>query len=69
MATEVTVVPMLLWCPICGERHIDEGDFATKPHHTHACQYCGLVWRPAIMNTVGVEFLPGFKNDQDDALN
>jgi hypothetical protein len=69
MATEVTVVPMLLWCPICGERHIDEGDFATKPHHTHACQYCGLVWRPAIVNTVGVEFLPGFKNDQDDALN
>jgi len=32
-----------------------------KPHHTHACQHCGLVWRPAIAPTVGVQFLPGFK--------
>jgi hypothetical protein len=55
-------VPMLLWCPECGERHLDVGDFATKPHHTHACQYCGHVWRPAIVPTVGVQFLPGFKN-------
>lgn len=56
-------VPMLLHCPGCGERHIDEGDFATNPHHTHACQGCGMVWRPAIVDTVGVKFLPGFKND------
>jgi hypothetical protein len=55
-------IPMLLWCP-CGERHVDEGEFATKPHHTHACQACGLVWRPAIEPTVGVRFLPGFKNE------
>lgn len=57
-----TIIPMLLWCPSCGERHIDKGEFATKPHHTHACQHCGMVWRPAIMPTVGVEFLPGFKD-------
>lgn len=56
-------IPMLLWCPECGERHIDEGEFATKLHHTHACQHCGMVWRPAIVPTVGVRFLPGFKND------
>jgi hypothetical protein len=31
-------IPMLLWCPECGQRHVDEGEFATKPHHTHACQ-------------------------------
>lgn len=31
-------VPMLLTCPSCGARHIDEGEFATKPHHAHACQ-------------------------------
>lgn len=55
-------VPMLLWCPQCGERHIDAGEFATKPHHTHACQECGHVWRPAIIATVGVNFLPGFKD-------
>lgn len=53
---------MLLWCPECGERHLDEGEFATKPHHTHACQHCGMVWRPAIVFTVGVRFLPGFRN-------
>ena len=34
-------VPMLLTCPMCTKRHIDEGEFATKGHHTHACQSCG----------------------------
>lgn len=56
-------IPMLLWCPACGERHIDKGEFVTKQHHTHACQRCGMVWRPAIPFTTGVQFLPGFKNE------
>jgi rubredoxin len=55
-------IPMRLLCPSCGQLHIDEGEFETKPHHTHACQLCGHVWRPAIVSTVGVQFLPGFKN-------
>lgn len=58
----LTPVPMILFCPY-GHRHIDEGEFATKEHHTHACQTCGIVWRPAIVPTVGVQFLPGFKNE------
>jgi rubredoxin len=58
-------IPMLLWCPACRHRHLDEGEFATKAHHTHACQHCGMVWRPALVPTVGVEFLPGFRNDDD----
>lgn len=57
-------IPMLLWCPGCGERHIDRFEFATKLHHTHACQHCGLVWRPAIVHTVGVQFLPRFKDEE-----
>lgn len=56
-------IPMLLVCPACCQRHIDEGEFATKEHHTHACQFCGMVWRPALGPTVGVQFLPGFKNE------
>lgn len=59
-------VPMLLTCPMCTKRHIDEGEFATKGHHTHACQSCGHVWRPALVETVGVRFLPGFKNPTKD---
>lgn len=55
-------VPMLIWCPMCSARHLDEGEFAEKPHHTHSCQECGLTWRPAIVPTVGVKFLPGLKN-------
>lgn len=47
------------------ERHIDVGEFATKPHHTHACQHCGMTWRPAVVDTVGVRFLPGFKDPDD----
>ncbi len=55
-------IPMLLWCPACGERHYDLGHWKTTPHHTHACQNCGMIWRPALVNTVGVVFLPGCKN-------
>jgi hypothetical protein len=54
-------IPMLLWCPE-GHRHIDEGEFEHHPHHTHACQTCGIVWRPAKVNTHGVQFLPGYRN-------
>lgn len=55
-------IPLLLTCPACGERHVDRGEFATKPHHTHACQSCGMVWRPALVPTVGVQYLPGYKD-------
>lgn len=54
-------VPMILTCPSCSERHI-EGALAAKSHHTHACQSCVMVWRPAIVPTCGVRFLPGFKD-------
>lgn len=59
-------VPMHLYCPMCGGRHIDKGRFATHPHATHSCQHagCGHTWRPAIVATVGVEFLPGFKDSE-----
>lgn len=56
-------IPMRLRCEVCFVLHIDEGEFATKPHHTHACQNCGCVFRPALVPTVGVQFLPGFKNN------
>lgn len=62
VVSDTAGIPMLLHCPMCNARHIDEGEFATKPHHTHACQSCGHCWRPAIVATVGVQFLPGFKN-------
>lgn len=57
-------IPMFLTCPLCKARHVDAGDFTTKRHHTHACQSCGAVWRPAIEPTVGVQFLPGFKDKE-----
>lgn len=56
------IVDLLLFCPMCNERHIDEGSFATKPHPTHACQNCGFCWRPGVVPTRGVRFLPGFRD-------
>jgi len=53
-------IPMFLTCPFCSTRHIDEGKFATLSHATHSCQECGLTWRPAVVATVGVRYLPGF---------
>lgn len=61
-------IPMLLHCPLCNERHIDAGEFTTKAHHTHACQSCGHCWRPAVVNTVGVQFLPGFKDESEETV-
>lgn len=63
-------IPMLLWCPECGERHVDEE--GREPHKTHACQYCGMLWRPALLETNGVQFLPGCLDEpepeeEDDA--
>jgi hypothetical protein len=64
-------IPMRLHCParlddgtMCGALHVDRGEFATKPHHTHSCQKCGHTWRPAVVPTVGVQFLPGFKDEE-----
>lgn len=64
MARRRKPIPMLLWCPSCGHRHVDKGKFETKLHHTHACQNCGMVWRPCIEPTVGVQFLPGFRDPE-----
>lgn len=58
---------MLIHCPMCKKRHIDVGVFATKVHHTHSCQKCGHTWRPAVVPTVGVQFLPGFR-DSDQGV-
>ena len=55
-------VPIILSFPQCHARHIDRGEFATKHHHTHSCQACGACWRPAVVATVGVQYLPGFKD-------
>jgi len=52
-------IPIKLDCPVCHKPHVDVGVFKTKPHKSHACQYCGQVWTPALVNTVGVKFLPG----------
>lgn len=65
----IAPIPMLLWCPECKARHIDavaaDGtDWSKKLHHTHSCQTCGHVWRPCLLDTIGVQFLPGFKNNE-----
>lgn len=62
--SEPEPIPMLIYCPRCNGRHIDIGEFATKPHATHSCQHCGLTFKPAKVPTVGVEFLPGYRNDE-----
>ena len=63
-STVIEPIPMLLVCPCCAKRHIDRGKYATKIHTTHACQHCGMCWRPAVVPTVGVQFLPGFKDQE-----
>lgn len=71
-ASHTCVKPPLqleLHCPMCGRKHVDSGEFATKPHHTHSCQNpgCGHTWRPAVQPTVGVACLPGFVSERTEA--
>jgi rubredoxin len=63
-------IDMILHCPKCGLRHVDEpehpngpsafsrvGDsvWTNPPHRSHLCHGCGHVWRPADVPTNGVE--------------
>lgn len=45
--------------------HIDEGELATTPHRTHACQQCGLLWAPATVPTVGAGVQESMKDLTD----
>jgi hypothetical protein len=57
-------IPIRLTCEGCGELHVDEGwPGAVSPHATHVCQNCGLAWKPSLVPTIGVRFLPGHKNE------
>jgi hypothetical protein len=47
-------IPMRITCPACRLPHIDEGEWASRPHRTHLCAECGLTWRPCERPTVGV---------------
>lgn len=53
-------IPMNLRCPNCGLQHIDEGEWATRPHKKHLCvgngvrAGCGWMWTPSDQYTVGV---------------
>jgi hypothetical protein len=57
-AAAVQPLPIRIHCPSCHELHVDEGEFATRPHRTHQCRTCGMRWEPANVPTVGVRFLP-----------
>lgn len=47
-------IPMHIHCPNCGARHVDEGEWATRPHRTHRCDACLHTWRPSDIPTVGL---------------
>lgn len=47
-----TPIPTVLFCPACGKQHVDEGEWATRPHRRHLCvddragRGCGHLWEP-----------------------
>lgn len=50
-------IDMLLFCPDCGEQHIDAPElpeWTNPPHKSHLCHGCGCIWRPADVPTNGV---------------
>jgi hypothetical protein len=58
---EAAPIPMVLFCPECGQQHIDkpepEDGWENPPHKSHKCvgpNGCGCIWRPADVPTDGV---------------
>lgn len=51
-------LPIVVHCPTCHQQHVDEGEWAVRPHRTHLCSGCGATFRPALVHTVGVLVLP-----------
>jgi hypothetical protein len=49
-------IPVVLYCPDCRRPHIDEGEWATRPHRRHLCEFCKTIWMPCVYPTVGVSF-------------
>jgi hypothetical protein len=47
---EDAIVPAVFRCPVCREFHVDALDpktgidWATRPHATHLCLFCGHLW-------------------------
>lgn len=48
-------IEMILHCPTCQRRHVDEEEWRKIPHRSHLCDGCGCVWRPADVPTIGVK--------------
>jgi hypothetical protein len=51
-------IPKSIECPHCGALHVDEGEWAVKPHKTHLCLSCTKTFTPFDFYTVGVRELP-----------
>lgn len=57
---EPTPVPLVMYCPR-GHQHVDEGEWATRPHRTHQCQTvipCGC---PALYHGDCAKIICGFE--------
>lgn len=50
-----TAVVLKLNCPECGVKHVDRGEWETRPHKTHLCEACGHLWKPRPFPTVGTD--------------
>jgi hypothetical protein len=55
----VAPIDLILFCPSCGEQHIDAPDERTPdwtnpPHKSHLCRRCKHIWRPCDRPTNGV---------------
>lgn len=54
LAPRPTPEPRIIHCPACGFQHVDEGEWASKPHTRHRCAACDRVWSEAGHATIGV---------------
>lgn len=53
----MTPIDMILLCPQCNVQHVDKASriWGNPPHKSHLCEFCGIIWRPADVETNGVK--------------
>ena len=36
----VVIFKLEIFCPNCGERHVDKDEWENRAHETHLCEHC-----------------------------
>ena len=51
----ITIVPVVVRCPSCDTVHVDEGEWEMRPHRTHLCLSCGILFDVVVRGVAALQ--------------